>query len=108
MNQNRIHQLLEWLESEPHDAFNLYALAMEYKEEMPEKAIEYLVQIYKTQPSYTAIYYHLAELYNVLKNKEKAEEVYKIGIQICREQKEQHALAELQNAYQNFLYEEDE
>ncbi len=107
MNQIRINQLLEWLESEPDDTFNLYALAMEYKEEMPEKAVEYLEKIRQSEPTYTATYYHLAALYSVLQNKEKAEEIYKIGIQICREQKAQHALAELQNAYQNFLYDDD-
>ncbi len=107
MNQSRINQLLEWLENEPDDAFNLYALAMEYKEEMPEKAVGYLEKICKAEPTYTATYYHLAALYSVLKNKEKAEETYKIGIEICKAQKAQHALAELQNAYQNFLYEEE-
>ncbi len=107
MNQIRINQLLEWLENEPYDAFNLYALAIEYKEEMPEKAIAYLEKICQIEPTYTATYYHLAELYSTLKNKEKAEETYNIGIQICREQKAQHALAELQNAYQNFLYDDD-
>lgn len=106
MNQIRINQLLEWLENEPDDTFNLYALAMEYKEEMPEKAVEYLEKVRQVEPTYTAIYYHLAALYSGLKNKEKAEETYKIGIQICREQKAQHALAELQNAYQNFLYDD--
>lgn len=108
MNQNRINQLLEWLESEPNDAFNLYALAMEYKEEIPAKAIDYLEKIRTNEPSYVPTYYHLAELYNTLKNKEKAEEIYKIGIRVCKERKEQHALAELQNAYQNFLYEDED
>lgn len=107
MNQTRINQLIEWLESEPEDTFNLYALAMEYKEEKPEKAVEYLEKVRQTNPNYTATYYHLAALHSVLKNKERAEEIYKIGIQICKEQKAQHALAELQNAYQNFLYDED-
>lgn len=107
MNQTRINQLLEWLENEPEDTFNLYALAMEYKEEMPEKAVKYLENIRQIEPNYTATYYHLAALYSVLKDKEQAEEIYKVGIQICREQKAQHALAELQNAYQNFLYDDD-
>jgi tetratricopeptide (TPR) repeat protein len=104
INSYRVHQLLEWLESEPNEPFNLYALAMEYKESQPEKAIEYLEKIRQVQPSYTPVYYHLAELYLDLKYTEQAEEIYKIGIQICTEYRNQHALAELQNAYQNFLY----
>ncbi len=106
INLQRINQLLEWLENEPYEPFNLYALAMEYKESQAETALNYLEKSRQVQPSYTPTYYHLAELYNLLGNKEKAEETYKVGIQICREQRDQHALAELQNAYQNFLYEE--
>lgn len=107
MSNQRIEQLLEWLESEPDDVFTLYALAMEYKEQMPDKAAAYLEKLRQIQPSYTATYYHLAEIYQKLGNREQAGEVYQNGINICKEQKAQHALAELQNAYQNFLYEED-
>jgi Tfp pilus assembly protein PilF len=107
MNQTRINQLLEWLKDEPNEPFNLYALAMEYKEENPTQAIAYLEKIWQVQASYTPTYYHLAELYISQGEKEKSEEVFKIGIQVCKEQKDQHALAELQNAYQNFLYEQD-
>jgi Tfp pilus assembly protein PilF len=107
MNQTRINQLLEWLKDEPNEPFNLYALAMEYKEENPAQAIAYLEKIWQVRASYIATYYHLAELYISQGEKEKAEEVFKIGIQVCKEQKDQHALAELQNAYQNFLYEQD-
>ncbi|MCU0390157.1 MAG: tetratricopeptide repeat protein [Thermoflexibacter sp.] len=106
MNQDRVTQLLAWLEEDAQDTFNLYALAMEYKEEMPEKAIDYLEKIRQVQVNYVATYYHLAELYRQTGNTSKAEEVYLAGIQICKEQKAQHALAELQNAYQNFLYED--
>jgi Tfp pilus assembly protein PilF len=106
MNQNRIYQLLEWLENEPNDMFTLYALAMEYKDEMPEKAVFYLEKLKEVDASYVATYYHLAELYTTLGDRAKAEEVYKVGIIVCKEQKAQHALAELQNAYQNFLYDD--
>lgn len=106
MNQQRINQLLEWLENEPNDTFNLYALAMEYKDDAPEKAVAYLEKIQQIEPTYTPTYYHLADLYKTLNYKEKAAQAYITGIQICKEQKAQHALAELQNAYQNFLYED--
>jgi Tfp pilus assembly protein PilF len=107
MNNQRIEQLLEWLESEPDDIFTLYALAMEHKEQMPEKAAVYLEKLRQIQPSYTATYYHLAEIYQKLGDRERAEGIYQVGIGVCKEQKAQHSLAELQNAYQNFLYEED-
>lgn len=107
MNNQRIEQLLEWLESEPNDVFILYALAMEHKEQMPNKAVAYLEKLRQIQPTYTATYYHLAEIYQKLDNREQAEEVFQAGIRVCKEQNAQHALAELQNAYQNFLYDEE-
>ncbi len=107
MNEQRIRQLLTWLESEPDDVFTLYALAMEHKEQMPQIALEYLEKLRQIQPNYVPLYYHLAEIYQKLANREQAEKVYQIGIQTCKEQQEHHTLVELQNAYQNFLYEEE-
>jgi hypothetical protein len=98
-------QLLEWLAKEPKDIFLQYAVAMEYKKFDVAKAIEILEQLRCNEPQYLPTYYILAELYVEKQQNEQAKIVYEAGIMVAKEQKEQKTLAELQNAYTNFLIE---
>ncbi|MEL6988711.1 MAG: tetratricopeptide repeat protein, partial [Bacteroidota bacterium] len=70
-----------------------------------EESIEQFNSLIKLNPNYTGTYYHLANSYIELELLEKAKETYLAGIEICKSQNAQHDLAELQNAYQNFLIE---
>ncbi len=106
MNQKRIAQLEEFKKESPDDPFILYALATEYKEEMPEKAKLIFDELLEDFPDYIGTYYHAAALYSEHFDRDKAEEIYEKGIKKAQENGEQHALKELKNAYTNFQFEE--
>jgi predicted Zn-dependent protease len=101
----RITQLQTWLQNEPNDAFLLYALATEYKNIDTKTAIQHFENLLLLHPTYLATYYHLAQLYAETEQSNKAEKTFLDGIALAKEQKEQKTLAELQSAYNNFLYE---
>jgi tetratricopeptide (TPR) repeat protein len=106
--EDRINQLKGFLEKEPDSSFLRYALAMEYGNsgKLPE-AVKILELLQKDDPSYTATYYHLAAYLIEMQEGAKAEEVFKKGIDMCRKEKAQHHLSELQSAYNNFLYDDE-
>jgi len=107
MNQQRLEQLLRFLQETPEDPFLLYAIATEYIDEAPEKALQYFDRLSHDHPNYVPTYYHLAHLYIEMNDLPMAKNVFEKGISIAQQQGDQHALSELQNAYQNFLFEYD-
>ena len=107
MKQERIKKLQEFLQADPNDPFVLYALANEYAEESPEKSLDYYEQLMRDHPNYVATYYQAAHVLIEVGREEKAEEVFKTGILVCQQQGEQHTLAELQSAYNEFLFDDD-
>jgi len=106
-NLNRIEQLLKFVEEEPDNPFNLYALALEYQNSDIMKAAYYYDKLLKEHESYIPTYYHAAAFYTDKRSIELAKQIFEKGIQLSKEQNKVHALKELQNAYQNFLFEED-
>ncbi len=105
--QNRIQQLEKYLEKDPKEAFSNYALALELvdiDDVKAEKLFDYLLE---EHPNYTATYYHAAAFQTELGNIEKAQEIYENGLKVLKSTDEAKASQELQNAYQNFLFEED-
>ncbi len=106
MNSERLRQLLDFLKEEPNDPFNLYAIATEYNATDPKKALEYYEVLLDKHADYLATYYHVAKLYADLEESEKAEATFKKGIALAQSQNESLALRELQNAYNEFLFEE--
>ncbi len=107
MNKERLAQLLTFLKEEPNDPFILYAIATEYSQNEPRKALEYYEKLLSEHENYVATYYHAAKLYANLEEKDKAENTFLKGIAIARIQNESLALRELQNAYNEFLFEEE-
>ena len=107
MPDTRFDQLLSFLEKEPNDPFLNYAVAMEYigkdKKDLAFEKLKYIVELH---PKYGATYYHLAKLYLEKEDRENAEITFKKGIEITKNNKEQHLLAELQSAYNDFLFED--
>jgi len=105
MNEGRILQLKQFLKEDENDFFSIYALGMEYKEPNPKLSIKYLEMLRSKNPAYIALYYHLAELYIEIEEITTAKEVYETGIEIISKTNDKHALKEIKNAYQNFLFE---
>ncbi len=107
MNTDRINQLNAFLQTNPQDCFLLHALGLEYKENQPEEAKKYFQKVVEVDPLYVGTYYHLAEVLIELDDLDLAKDVYESGIEHCKKKGDAHALKELSNAYQNFLFEYD-
>ena len=107
MNTNRIEYLKKFLAESPDDPFVLYALATEYRTEMPAKAWEYYEVLLKEHENYAPTYFHAASLAHEFEKVELAKKIYEKGIEVCKAQNERHHLREIQSAYQNFLFEEE-
>jgi tetratricopeptide (TPR) repeat protein len=103
----RLEQLLEFYKEDPEDPFTVYALAMEYEKENIPQALSFYDLLLQKHPEYTGTYYHAARLYTEIGNRERAEEIYKKGLEITRNLQRTKDLQELQGAYQNFLFDED-
>ncbi|MDH5476641.1 MAG: tetratricopeptide repeat protein [Cyclobacteriaceae bacterium] len=106
MVNNRLELLLQYLKDEPDDPFNIYAVATEYKNTSPEKAIKYYEILLEKHPTYLPTYYHVAEVYLILEQLEKVEDIYKKGIALAQQLNERTPLRELQNAYNEFLFDD--
>ncbi|WP_018477380.1 tetratricopeptide repeat protein [Pontibacter roseus] len=102
MSQNRLEQLLQFLKDDPNDAFTLYAIATELRATDPQQAMEYYEKLLAEHERYVGTYYHAASLYAELGQNEQAEQTYKKGMLISRQEGNMHAFAELQQAYNKF------
>lgn len=104
MNQ-RLQQLLQFLQQEPNDPFLLYAIATEYKAMNDlQKALETYLTLLQSQPDYLPTYYHLAKTYEQLGQEEEAINIYQRGIALALQQKDHHTARELQEALQQLTF----
>lgn len=108
MHAERILQLKKFLADDPEDPFLLYALATEYIKKEPRTALSYFEKLLHEHPAYVPTYYHAAALYAELDMQQAAEATYQTGIEKAREAGDAHALRELQGAYTNWQFEQDE
>ena len=108
MNNERIQQLITYIQEEPGDPFNVYALAMEFINGQPAQARPYFDQLLTDHPDYLPTYYHAAALYADLNERDRAADVYEKGIALARVQNNQKTLLELQRARQAFEEDGDE
>ena len=102
MNNDRIQQLIRFVQEEPGDPFNVYALAMEFINGKPEQAKPYFEQLLTDHPDYLPTYYHAASLYADLGARDTAANLYEKGITLARAQSNTKTLLELQRAQQAF------
>ena len=103
---DRIRQLEEFLNDDPHDPFNTYALALEYQKVDVKKAYALFDQLLGSHPDYIPTYYTFAHLLIDIQQVEKAETVFKQGIEFAKRANDVKALRELTNAYNNWLFEQ--
>jgi tetratricopeptide (TPR) repeat protein len=101
---SRLHQLLKFLEEEPNDPFNIYALALEYQKIDHEKALAFFQLLTVEHADYVATYYHLGKLHEELGNKEEAIRIFETGIEKARTCQDYKALRELQSALGEIQY----
>ncbi|GAL83476.1 hypothetical protein Dfer_1239 [Sporocytophaga myxococcoides] len=103
MNNSRLELLLQYYKEDPQDPFTIYALAIEYLNTDVQKSVNYFSILLENHEDYTGTYYHAANLFFKLGQLEKAEEVYKKGLEITFKVKDMKANQELRSAYNQFL-----
>ena len=100
---SRIQQLEAFVKEDPHDPFNLYAVALEYSKSDVRKAVEIFNQLRNEHSSYVPTYYHLGKLYVDISEHQKGLAVFDAGIKVAADAKDQKAFRELQSARQELL-----
>jgi Tfp pilus assembly protein PilF len=105
MNRSLLSQLHAYYEADPHDPFNIYALALEYLKSDAMKAREFFELLLEHHEDYVPAYYHAALLFQSLGERENAIQIYEKGIQISKKHQDLKAMRELQSAYQELLFE---
>jgi len=99
MTSNRIELLKTFIQEDPSDPFNHYALALEYvKTGDIEVARIHFQYVYENHASYLANYYQFGKLEESVGNMEMASKLYKQGIKIARSIGDSKTAAELQSA----------
>jgi predicted RNA polymerase sigma factor len=106
-NLERVELLRTYIIEEPEIPFNRYALALEIKGIDPDEATELFDFLLLNHSSYLPVYFPSAHFFFELGQLEKARKIFEAGIALARSLNDQKALKELQNAYQNFLFEND-
>lgn len=108
MNTDRIAQLEKFMLESPDDPFLIYALALEVQHNQPSKAKKLFDDLLQRFPEYSPTYYQAAALLISMGQKAAAQMVFEKGIAILTNQTNLKALAELKNAYQNFLFDSED
>lgn len=106
-NLNRLRLLEQFAKEEPENPFNWYALALETESIDPERCLFFHRKVLKDFPDYLACYFSAAHFFAEQELLEEAKQTFEKGIDLAKEQEESKSLRELQNAYQNFLFEND-
>jgi tetratricopeptide (TPR) repeat protein len=95
----RLELLKRYLQEDPSDSFLRYALALEFialNEHQP--AYEQLTKLLFDDPDYLAAYYMAGKSAEAIEKNEEAKNWYLKGIEVARNQKDQHTLNELSAA----------
>jgi Tfp pilus assembly protein PilF len=107
MNSERIKLLQQFISDEPNNPFNVYALAMEFYHDQPERALELLVNLLHDHPNYLPSYYKAAHLYWERNERDLTDETFQSGIRLAEAQGNEKAIKELKAAYLSFTFEDD-
>lgn len=99
---DRLHQLIAFQQQEPDDPFNQYALALEYLKHDPAKSESLFTSLIKSHPEYLPTYYPFAHLLAGKQERERAEMVFKSGIEQAIKANDHKTLRELKSAYQDW------
>jgi len=101
VNHSRVELLKKFIDEDPADPFNYYALALEYLDSNPSSARELFDQLLIHHPDYLPVYYTAGKLYADLGNEAKAQNILSTGIELAKSKLDVKALRELQSALLN-------
>ncbi len=108
MQAGRLKILLSFLEEEPKDPFNRYAVAMELIKGDKREALKHLEILLKSDPEYLPTYYQAGQIYFDMDQYEKAIDIYDKGMSIAVQQNNDKILQELKGARQLALDEQED
>lgn len=93
----RLERLIELMEtSSKEDPFILFAIAKEYENKGDDSSsLLYYTKLVNNFPKYVGTYYHLGKYYERLSNTDAAIETYITGMEVAKQQKDQHSYNEL-------------
>jgi tetratricopeptide (TPR) repeat protein len=93
----RLEKILAMLETEPHDTFLRYTLAMEYRKlGRSDESLEILGELaYRGEPKYVPAFFMAAQQFVELDRIEEARSYLRDGIDQARSQNDLHAAAEM-------------
>ena len=103
---DRLEQLIRFVEEDPHDPFNRYALALEYSKSDFQKAAELFEALLKEHEGYTPTYYHAAKLFESNGDINRAIAIYEKGIAVTLRQQERKAMQELKSALEQLRHDD--
>jgi Tfp pilus assembly protein PilF len=105
MATERIKQLQQYCDEDPSDPFNIYALALEYRNVDPLKARELFDALLRHHSTYLPTYYHAAKFFQEQGENSKAVGIYEVGIALAKKLKDDKTLRELRSAYDELMFE---
>jgi Tfp pilus assembly protein PilF len=105
MNSERLKMLQQFAEEEPGNAFNWYALALEYQHSDPAQASRLFDKLMTEFESYLPTYYMAATHYLRQGDSEKAVQVFRKGIEIAEQQGDRKTAGELRSGLDELLFE---
>lgn len=102
MTENKsknIQTLARNIQKNPDDIFSKFALALELlKENRVDKARLLFESVYRQDPGYTGVYYHLGKLYEQIGLTEDALRLYREGVDVAEQKNELRTKSELLEA----------
>lgn len=108
MNNSLLANLVAFYEEDPADPFNAYALAIEYSKSDLTEAERFFDLLLEKHPEYLPTYYHAGAFFAALEKVEKADGIYKKGVELALVQQNTKTHRELLSAYNNFKDELDD
>lgn len=101
---SRLEQLQKFLDEDPSDPFNWYALALEYQKTDFSKALLIYEKLLSEFGQYIPTYYQAGNLYQENGQIEKAILTYESGIKQAQLQNDSKSAGELQSALDELTY----
>ena len=102
---SRLEQLLRFVEEDPSDPFNTYAVAVEYLKLDSEKAAVFFETLLREHPFYVPTYYTYGKLLQGDGTHQRAKDVFEKGVSVALKAGDQKAIGELQNALSELAFE---
>lgn len=95
MNQSRLEMLQKFVEEEPNDPFNRYALVLELVIHDPDEAASHFDDLLQRHPDYLPTYYQAGVYFMDRGEQQKSLQILRAGIEVAKQQRNLKTLAEL-------------